>query len=262
MSQPPLIEIHDATVYRGDKPVLDHFSLTLQQGQSTAILGPNGAGKSTLLKLLSREVYAVEKDSCSVRILGQERPLLSDLRTRIALLSQDLQQQFEPQISALGVVVSGFFGSNGLYRFQQISEEQLQRGRALLQQLGIEGLANRLYREMSTGQQRRCLLARALACDPQHLILDEPTSGLDVAATHDYLQVVRSLARQGKTLLLVTHHIHEIPPEITRVVFIKDGAVVGDGETAGMLTASRLSALFELPLQVVCSGGFYQLLAK
>lgn len=251
-----LIDIQNATVYRGDRKVLDGFSLSVEQGQSTAVLGPNGCGKSTFLKLLSREIYPVVSADSRVRILGQDRPLLTALRRQIALVSQDLQQNFEPGVSALGVVVSGFHGSVGLYHFQEITDDQLQRGRQMLRELGIEQLSNTPFAKMSTGQQRRCLLGRALVYDPAHLILDEPTSGLDIHATCDYLKAIRAMACRGRTLLLATHHIHEIPPEIKRVVFLKDGRIVADGNCEELLRREPLEELFEVRLDVVESGGY------
>jgi len=260
MQKPRLLDIHNATVYRDDKKVFDGFSLAVEQGESTAIIGPNGAGKSTLLKLLSRELYPVVTEDSHVHILGQERPTLWSLREKIGLVSADLQQGFVPDVSGLGVVVSGLHNSIGLFHHQDITEEELVRGRAVLEDLGIADLANRPYRQMSTGQQRRCLLGRALIHDPEHLILDEPTSGLDLNATYHYLEVIRELLQRGKTILLATHHIHEIPPEIQRVVFIDDGRVVADGPKADMLTDQQLSELFRMPLTVSISNGFYQVL--
>ncbi|TNE82610.1 MAG: ATP-binding cassette domain-containing protein [Gammaproteobacteria bacterium] len=260
MQKPRLLDIHNATVFRDNKKVFDGFSLAVEQGESTAIIGPNGAGKSTLLKLLSRELYPVVKDDSHVHILGQERPILWELREKIGLVSADLQQGFVPEVSGLGVVVSGLHNSIGLFHYQDVTDEELARGRAVLEELGIADLANRPYKQMSTGQQRRCLLGRALIHDPEHLILDEPTSGLDLNATYHYLNGVRELLHRGKTILLATHHIHEIPPEIERVVFIADGRVVADGPKAEMLTDARLSELFNMPLVVSVSNGFYQVL--
>ncbi len=260
MSYPKLLDIHNATVYRDTKKIFDGFSLSVEQGQSTAIIGPNGAGKSTLLKLLSRELYPVVKDDSHVKILGMERPILWELREKIGLVSADLQQGFVPEVSGLGVVVSGLHNSIGLFHYQDITESQVDRGRQVLEELGIEDLANRPFRQMSTGQQRRCLLGRALIHNPDHLILDEPTSGLDLNATYHYLNTIRQLLQQEKTILLATHHIHEIPPEIQRVVFLRGGRVVADGNKEEMLTDCWMSQLFELPLSVTESNGFYQVL--
>ena len=260
MQKPRLLDIHNATVYRDNKKVFDGFSLAVEQGESTAIIGPNGAGKSTLLKLLSRELYPVVTEDSHVHILGQERPTLWSLREKIGLVSADLQQGFVPDVSGLGVVVSGLHNSIGLFHHQDITEEELARGRSVLEDLGVADLANRPYKQMSSGQQRRCLLGRALIHDPEHLILDEPTSGLDLNATYHYLEVIRDLLQRGKTILLATHHIHEIPPEIQRVVFIDGGRVVADGPKADMLTDGRLSELFRMPLTASISNGFYQVL--
>jgi len=256
----PLLDIRNATVFRDNKKIFDGFSLTVEQGQSTAIIGPNGAGKSTLLKLLSRELYPVVKDNSHVRILGQDRPVLWELREKIGLVSADLQQGFVPDVSGLGVVVSGLHNSIGLFHYQDVTEEQIKRGRQVLEELGIQDLDNRPYKQMSTGQQRRCLLGRALIHNPDHLILDEPTSGLDLNATYHYLNTIRQLLQQGKTILLATHHIHEIPPEIERVVFIEEGKVVADGKKEDMLTDEWMTKLFRMPLKVSISNGFYQVL--
>jgi len=113
---------------------------------------------------------------------------------------------------------------------------------------------------MSTGEQRRLLLGRALIHDPEALVLDEPTSGLDLQACFQYLEIVRALMRAGKTIVLVTHHIHEIPPEISRVVLLKNGSVAADGEKARLLTSETLSRLFDTPIQIVQVNGFYQAL--
>jgi iron complex transport system ATP-binding protein len=260
MSYPKLLDIHNATVYRETKKVFDGFSLSVEQKQSTAIIGPNGAGKSTLLKLLSRELYPVVKDDSHVKILGMERPTLWELREKIGLISADLQQGFVPEVSGLGVVISGLHNSIGLFTHQDITEPQLKRGREVLVELGVEGLSNQLYCQMSTGQQRRCLLGRALIHNPDHLILDEPTSGLDLNATYHYLNTIRQLLQQEKTILLATHHIHEIPPEINRVVFIKDGKVMADGNKEELLTDQWMSELFDMSLAVTASNGFYQVL--
>ncbi|TNF02754.1 MAG: ATP-binding cassette domain-containing protein [Gammaproteobacteria bacterium] len=260
MQKPRLLDIHNATVYRDNKKVFDGFSLSVEQGQSTAIIGPNGAGKSTLLKLLTRELYPVVNDDSHVRILGQDRPILWELREKIGLVSADLQQGFVPDVSGLGVVVSGLHNSIGLFHYQDVTDDQLARGKAVLEELGISDLAGRPYKQMSTGQQRRCLLGRALIHNPEHLILDEPTSGLDLNATYHYLNGIRDLLQRGKTILLATHHIHEIPPEIERVVFMDGGQVVADGDKSEMLTDSHLSSVFDMPLTVSVSNGFYQVL--
>ena len=135
MSHPKLLDILNATVYRDEKKVFDDFSLSIEYGQSCAIIGPNGAGKSTLLKLLSREIYPVTKNNSFVKILGMEMPTLWELREKIGLISADLQVGFVPDISGLGVVISGLHNSIGLFHHQEITELELKRGEKILEYL-------------------------------------------------------------------------------------------------------------------------------
>lgn len=249
---PALIEIRNATVWRGTTRVFEHFSLTIEQGERVAILGPNGAGKTTLLKLINRELYPVANEESRITILGRDRWNVWELREHIGLVSPDLQSGFLPQSTVLESIVSGFFSSIGVH-FQlkeHILPWQLQKAGAVMQELGLDSLRDRAFNTLSTGQQRRCLLGRALVHDPDTLILDEPTSGLDMTAGFDYLSRIRALARRGCSLVLVTHHLDEIPPEIERVVILKNGKVVADGPKARVLTGARLSEVYETGIGV------------
>jgi len=254
----PLLEIRDATVFRGDTRVFDRFSLTLWQGQNTAILGPNGSGKTTLLKVLARELYPRSCDTTVVRILGQERGDVWSLRSQLGIVSSDLQQQYAG--SALGeeVVLSGFYASVGVWGHQDFDDGQRTRARQVLADLGVAELGARAYGSLSTGQQRRLLLGRALVNDPPNLVLDEPTSGLDLAATFQYLQTMRDLMAAGRTLVLVTHHIHEIPPDVSRVILLHQGQVWADGDKRELLSADNLTTLFGTEVRLVESAGWYQ----
>src|SRR5210317_2409179 len=168
---PPLIEIENATVWRGTTRVFDDFSLTIGQHERVAILGPNGAGKTTLLKLIYRELYPVAGEDSRVRILGRERWDVWELREHIGMLSSDLQSGFSPNATVLEVIVSGFFSSIGVhYQLRQhIQPSQLQKSVEVMQMLGLKEFREREFETLSTGQQRRCLLGRALVHDPDTL---------------------------------------------------------------------------------------------
>ncbi len=253
-----IIEIKDVTVYRGQTRVFNDLSLEITRGCHTAILGPNGAGKSTLLKLLSRDLYPVQRDGSYARIFGRERWNVWELRDHFGIVSHDLQQQYLGNARGLNVILSGYYSSIDTAWHQQFSAEDKERARRLMHALGVAELKDRTFSEMSTGEQRRFLLGRALINNPETLVLDEPTSGLDLKACFQYLDIVRGLMREGKTIILVTHHIHEIPPEISRVVLLKDGEVVSDGEKPEVLTAKNLTHLFDTPIALVHINGFYQ----
>jgi len=255
-----LIDIHQATVYRGDTRVFDNFSLAIEQGENTAIIGPNGAGKTTLLKLLNRELYPVYQQGSHVRILGRERWNVWELRQTLGVVSHDLQTHYLGYVRGIEVVLSGYYASVGVYDHQHFEAGQVDNAWRIIRWLGVADIAERLFATLSTGQQRRFLLARALIHEPRHLVLDEPTGGLDLQATFQYLDVIRRLMQEDRTIVLVTHHIHEIPPEIERVILMAGGRIVGDGPKAEMLTDDRLSRLFDIPVRVVSANGFYQVL--
>ncbi|MER3425043.1 MAG: molybdenum ABC transporter ATP-binding protein [Nitrospiraceae bacterium] len=257
---PNVIEIKNATVYRGEGQVFAGLSLEIPIGCHTAILGPNGAGKTTLLKLLSREIYPAHREGSYVRLFGQERWNVWELRRCIGTVSHDLQHEYLGHVRGRDVILSGYYSSIDVYALQAFSAEDLERVRQIMNTLGVTTLGDRMFSEMSTGEQRRFLLGRALIHDPNTLVLDEPTSGLDLKACFQYLDIVRGLMRMGKTIILVTHHIHEIPPEISRVVLLKDGRVVGDGQKQEILTSKNLTSLFGTPVDLVHRNGWYQAL--
>ena len=237
----PLIDIRNARVYRGTTRVFDRLSLTVGQHERVAVLGPNGSGKTTLLKLINRELYPVANDDSHVRILGRDRWNVWELREHIGWVSQDLQQDFMPNATVLETIVSGFFSSIGVhYQLRQkVTSGQESKAASLASSLGLEALLEREFRTLSTGQQRRCLLARALVHDP---------------AT---LRHVRELARRGRSLVIVTHHLNEIPPEIERVILLKNGRIIEDGPKDRVLEDERLSAVYETPIRVRKIDGFY-----
>lgn len=257
--RPPLIEIRDATVWRGSTRVFENFSLTIEQGEHVAILGPNGSGKTTLLKLINRELYPVANAETRMRILGRERWNVWELRQHIGLVSPDLQSGFLPRATVIEAILSGFFASIGVHAqlWEEVEPGQVASTEAVMEQLGLADLRDRAFETLSTGQQRRCLLGRALVHEPDTLILDEPTSGLDMAGSFDYLARIRALAARGRSLVIVTHHLDEIPPEIERVVVLKEGIVLEDGPKSEVLTGELLSSVYGIPIRVVEMEGHY-----
>ena len=256
----PYLELEAIEAWLGPRQVFERLTLQLNRGEHTVILGPNGSGKSALIKLLSRELYPVVQRGSWLRIFGSERVNLWELRRRIGLVSADLQASYNPAVLAREVVLSGFFGSVGLGRSHQVTAAMDHRLAELMAQLGLDDLQQRPYGQLSDGQRRRLLLARALVHGPELLVLDEPSNGLDLQAKHQLLDALRQLARSGTTLLLVSHQIEAIIPEISRAVLLKSGQVVGDGPAAEMLSDAPLSALFDTPLKVFSLDGYRQVL--
>ena len=245
-------------MFRGDTKVFDGFTLQIEEGCSTAILGPNGAGKSTLLKLVSGELHPVFSPESHFRVLGRDRWNVWDLRSHLGILSHDIQHDYLAIALGVNVVLSGFYSSIDTWRHQVFGERERSKAEEIIETLGIGGLKQRAFGSLSTGEQRRFLLARALVNDPSALLLDEPTSGLDLRTSFLYREALTRLMQGGTTILLVTHHIHEIPAEVRRVVLLKQGRILADGNREDVLTSEALSALFDYPLHAVSHNGTCQ----
>lgn len=258
LDEQALLHIDHATVIKGaNQRVLNDISMTIQEGEHAVILGPNGSGKSSLIKLIMRQDYPlVHPDRTpAMLVYGRARWDVFALRALLGIVSADMQQQFingfaHQEVSGLDVVVSGFFASTGLFPHQQVTPAMRQRGLEALARVEAAHLANKAIAAMSTGEARRLLIARALVSHPRALLLDEPTTGLDLLARQRFLESLRALARGGTTLLLVTHHIEEVLPEIERVILLKEGRVFLDGPKAEVLQSQHLSALYDAPIHI------------
>lgn len=260
----PVLELSGATLVKGDRAVLNRLTLTIPQGEHTAILGPNGAGKSMLLALLTHyeRPLAPEDGTAPVRVFGEENWNVFDLRSQLGIVSADLHQRFvagnnEGRITGEAAVLSGFLASHGLLRYGTVTREMRSRAARALEAAGASHLAGRQLDQMSSGEARRVLLARALVTDPRALVLDEPTTGLDLAARHAFMEQIRAIARAGATIILITHHVDEVFPEISRVVLLREGRIAAEGTTAAMMTSARLTELFGLAVDVQQSDGYY-----
>lgn len=260
----PVLELCNATVVKGERPILDGLNLTIRADEHTAILGPNGAGKSAFVRLLTHEdrPLATSDRTPPIRVFGQDNWDVFELRSQLGIVSSDLHHRFvfgnnEGRVMADAAVLSGFFATQGILRYGVVTAEMRQRAAVALERMGVAHLARRRLHEMSSGEARRVLLARALVTAPRVLVLDEPTTGLDLIARHAFMERVRQIAREGTTLILITHHIEEIVPEISRVILLRDGRILESGPKASVLTAVHLTALFEAPVAVDSADGYY-----
>lgn len=253
---PPLLEFRDVTVVREGRTVIDRVSLRLDEGEHLAILGPNGAGKSTLIRTILREFYPVRREGTIFSCRGRAVWDVFDLRSAIGVVSNDLQQAYEPGATGREVVLSGFFSSIGLFN-HRVTPAMLTRAEEVGRFLGIGHLLDRPIGSMSSGEARRCLVARALVHDPAALLLDEPTNSLDLSALHTLRQTLRGVARTGTAVIVVTHQLHDIIPECDRVVLMRDGRITADGSKAAVLTDERIGALFGVSVRLVRENGWY-----
>lgn len=260
-SDAPLIELDRASVTRGQVRVLHELSLSIAMGQHTAILGPNGCGKSSFIKLITRELYPLARagGEAPVKVLGQTRWQVDRLRSQLGIVTGDLSGNLAdmPGLSVESAVISGFFASYVIPPHREVTDAMRERAREALTLARALPLLERPYAELSAGETRRVLIARALVNRPQALLLDEPSTGLDLIARQHLVDTMRDLARQGITLVLVTHHIEEIVPEIERVVLLRGGRIFADGPRQVLLRDEPLSAVFDGPVRVDHDGERY-----
>jgi iron complex transport system ATP-binding protein len=244
---------------RGDHPALEDVSLEIASGEHVCILGPNGCGKSTLIKTITRECYPLPREGSSMSILGRERWNVFELRTLLGIVSPDLLASCTTEATARDVVLSGFFSSTRIFPHHHPDPEHLTRARVALDRMGVAHLADRPVAHMSSGEAKRTLIARALVHEPHTLLFDEPSNALDIAAQLQFRQTLRELAQSGLGILLVTHHVSEIIPEIERIVLLREGRILADGPKSAILTAENLSKLFNASVRLGQHDDFFHL---
>lgn len=253
----PLIEFQDVTLMRGDTKALRGFTLTIHEGEHVAILGPNGSGKSSFIKAITRECYPIH--GSALRILGRERWNIFELRFLLGIVSNDWMLACSRDYTGRETVLSGFFSSVGVWPHHLVTSEMQEKASELLDLLEVTHLADRNVSEMSSGEARRMLIGRALVHNPRALVFDEPSNSLDPHATNELRATMRKLAEMGKSIILVTHTLPDIIPEIERVVMVKDGRVFLDGPKDELLTSRHLSSLFRLPVEVIRRGDYFHI---
>jgi iron complex transport system ATP-binding protein len=255
----PLLDFRNLRVMRGQKIALDDFTLCVGADEHVAILGPNGCGKSTLIKTIMRECYPVVREGSSMSILGEEMWDVFKLRSRLGIVSNDLMLSCTGDASGRDVVLSGFFSSTAIYPNHSVDLGQAAMADDALAELKVSHLAERPVREMSSGEARRVLIARALVHKPRALLFDEPCNSLDLAAQHSLRQTMSALAKAGTAIILVTHELADIVPEIQRVVMMNRGRVIANGPKEEILQVERLTSLFGVDVEMARRDGHYHL---
>lgn len=257
----PIIYFDNVELRYDVTAVLKNVSLRIDEGEHSVILGANGSGKSTLIRLINCELYPSYKEEPFKReILGDERWVVSELRKHLGVVTNDLHTRFAFEggyLNGFETVLSGFFGTQGLFGHLEVDSWQLEAAGRAMSRLGIEHLREKRLSEMSTGELRKCIVARALVHPVKAILLDEPTVGLDIKAQLDFIDMMRSLANSGTTVILVTHHIEEVFEEIKKAILIKDGTIYVSGEKKEVLNSANLSDIFNTGLEVTHSSGRY-----
>ncbi|MET7421587.1 ABC transporter ATP-binding protein [Dactylosporangium sp. NPDC005555] len=250
-----VIAVDKATVTRNRSDLIRSVSWQVELDERWVVLGPNGAGKTTLLNLAGARLYPTRG---TVTVLGEKlgRTNINELKTRLGFSSAGLQ--LPPDETVRDIVVTASWAVVGRFteRYDRMDES---RAQSLLEQFGVGALAERFYGTLSEGERKRVQIARSLMVDPELLLLDEPTAGLDLGAREDLVRRLSELAADpdSPAIVLVTHHVEEIPPEFTHALLMRDGGIVAQGLLRDTVTADNLSATFGLPLRLSIVDGRY-----
>lgn len=255
------LELRNVSVVRGGARILSSVSLEIGRGENLAVIGPNGSGKTTLIKLFRGDIrpYYDEDDPAVMRIFGLDRWNLFDVRGRMGVVSMDLQSMFGQDTTVREVVCSGFFNSLDVYRNYVLTPEMEKAALDAAATMGIEDLADRPIGNLSLGEMRRALIARALVTSPDLLVLDEPMTGLDIVMKSKFRTMFDILIEAGVSIVMVTHELTDIPSSVRRVVMVKDGRIFADGPKEELLTDGTVSELFGERIVVESTDGIYRM---
>jgi len=251
------LRMQQVNVARGEAIVLHNINLTITSGEHVAILGPNGCGKSTLIKTITCECYPIFTPEMQCRLLGRERWDVSQLRSHLGVVSADLPGERTPVSKGRDVVVAGFFSASTIWPNLHITEEMRASAHEAMALMEATHLADKLVGEMSAGEQRRIMIARALVHKPEMLLMDEPSNALDMAAQRELRDALRVVAQQGTGIIMVTHHLADILPEINRVIMMQSGRIVADGPRQQLITVARLRELFGVEVALTERDGYW-----
>ncbi|MET8884169.1 amino acid ABC transporter ATP-binding protein [Streptomyces rubiginosohelvolus] len=222
MAVDPLIELRDVNKHFGELHVLQDINLTVGRGEVVVVIGPSGSGKSTLCRAINR-LETIESGSITIdgRPLPEEGKGLAQLRAEVGMVFQSFN------LFAHKTVLDNVSLAQLKVRKRK-KDEADKRSRELLDRVGLAAHAEKFPAQLSGGQQQRVAIARALAMDPKALLFDEPTSALDPEMINEVLEVMQQLARDGMTMIVVTHEMGFARSAANRVVFMADGCVVED----------------------------------
>ncbi|MDR2399534.1 MAG: ATP-binding cassette domain-containing protein [Endomicrobium sp.] len=250
------IELRNISVLRDDLRILDDVTLNIKIGENVAIIGPNGSGKSTFIKLIMRSIYPSYTGYGVCKLFGRDVWNVSELRSMLGIVTDDLQYNFHNEITGIECVLSGFFSSVGIGKNHNVTKAMIGKAEETIDLMGVSFLKDKKLVTMSSGEARRFLIARALVNNPKVLILDEPSNSLDIYSSLSLHKTIRKIVATGANIILVTHLVSDIIPEIDRFVLFKNGKIFADGKRESIFSGSKLSSLFGINVEISENKGF------
>tara|TARA_Y100001968_G_C19368463_1_gene723822 strand:+ start:148 stop:939 length:792 start_codon:yes stop_codon:yes gene_type:complete len=244
------LEMKSLEVWKNENQIFSNLTLTLNKGQNTILLGPNGSGKSAIVALINRTIYPIHKYNSEFKLFGHTEINIWNMRSKIGLISTEIDQRISGRDRVKEIIRSGLYQSFSMRNKKNLTNKDTNRVEKILREFKLSDISEKEYRILSDGQKRRVLIARAIVHNPEVLVLDEPTSKLDIKSRYILQECLENLAGKGTTILQITHDINSITKSYSRIIFIKKGRIIGDGNQSKQLTSKKLSNLFDLNLKI------------
>jgi iron complex transport system ATP-binding protein len=252
------IELKKVSVLRDDRKILDDINLDISFDENVAVIGPNGSGKSTFIKLITGKNYPSYTGNGTVcKLFGRRQWNIHDLRSMLGIVTDELQHDFHNEITGFEAVLSGFFSSVGVLNNHTVTKDMTKKAIDVIDFLDVSSLRNKKLETMSSGEARRFLIARALVNNPKVLVLDEPSNSLDILSSLKLHNAMRKISYFGTKIILVTHLVSDIIPEMNRFIFFKGGKIFADGKRSEVFTCDKLSSLFDMKVKLVENNGLF-----
>ena len=245
-------------VYIDQREILSNINLNLNYSENTLILGPNGSGKSTFLKLLNRSIYPISKKGSSFKLFSEENINIWDVRKRIGFIFKEMEERVSNGVNLYDVITSGFSGTFNSRYSNFLTERERIKVENLINEWELKNIIYNNFNALSDGQKRRGLLARALVYEPNILVLDEPFCNLDIKSNFILNKNLNKLIDNSVSIVYVTHNLESILPKTNRVILIKKGKIIKDGNPNEIINSKIISDLFEIPINVVYQNGYWR----
>ena len=245
-------------VYIDQKKILSNININLNYGENTVILGPNGSGKSTFLKLLNRSIYPIVSSKSSLKLFNKENINIWEVRRKVGFLFKEMEQRVKNGVKLYDLIASGFSGTFNSRYSNLSSKKERQKIDNLIKEWELYDIINNQFQSLSDGQKRRALIARALVYEPKLIVLDEPFCNLDLKSNLILNKNLNNLINKSTNILYITHNLESILKRTNRIILIKEGKIINDGNPSEIMNSKILSDLFQISINVIKQDGYWR----
>ena len=248
-------EAKNINCYKNGFRVIKDLDLKIAYSENVILIGPNGSGKSSLIEIINRNIYPVVANESKLKIFNKELINLWELRKKISTVNNDIKNRINPNLKVFDLILSGLYGK---YCFiSKRSERDLYEVENIIRNMNIYNLSKKNFSYLSDGEKQISLIARALIKKPYILILDEPIANLDYKSKFFVIDKINELSKLNTKIFCVTHDISMITKIYDRIIMLKDGEIIADGNQNNVINSANLKKLYGIDLEVANNNGFW-----